>query len=255
VFDSHCHLTAEQFAPDLNATLLRARTAGVTGIVSIASNAADARAAHALATSHDDVWSTAGIHPHEAAAAVGADRSAVLELCTLPRVVALGETGLDYFYDSSPRDVQRDLFTWHLQCAADTGLPVVVHSRAAEEDTAALLRDAGADIRGVLHCFAAGALLFDTAMDLGWYISFGGMATFRNFNGAAFLQAVPADRLLIETDAPYLAPVPMRGKRNEPAWLAHTCAAIAELRSQPSTELGRVTAENARRFYRIENGA
>jgi TatD DNase family protein len=245
-------LTDERLRDETDAVMARARDAGITGVVSIASNATDGAAAHAIAMSFPDVWSTAGIHPHAAGEATDDDRALVVELTARDRVVALGETGLDYYYDTAPRDVQRELFAWHLDHSARTGLPVVVHSREAEADTAALIREAGPRATGVLHCFAAGDLLFETAMDLGWYISFGGMVTFKNFTGQDYLRAVPGDRLLLETDSPYLAPVPMRGKRNEPAFVAHTCAAAAALRGQDALELGRVTDMNARRFYRID---
>ena len=251
MFDSHCHLTDERFAGEAATVVARAKAAGVTGMTTIASDTADAVAAHALAVTLSDVWCTAGIHPHAAADATAEDREVILGLCSQPRVVALGETGLDYYYDTAPREVQRALFAWHLEQSARTGLPVVVHSRDAEEDTAALMRDADDAATGVLHCFAAGKLLLDTALDLGWYVSFGGMVTFRNFAGQDFLRAVPADRLLLETDSPYLAPVPMRGKRNEPSFLPHTCAAAAAIRGVDATDLGRVTAANARQFYRL----
>jgi TatD DNase family protein len=252
MFDTHCHLTDERLRDETADVIARARSAGVTGIVTIASNATDGVAAHAVAMRYPDVWSTAGIHPHAAAEGTRENRDIVLELIQRDRVVALGEAGLDYFYDTAPRDVQRELFAWHLDQSARTGLPVVVHSREAEQDTAALMREADPRATGVLHCFAAGDLLFETAMDLGWYISFGGMVTFRNFAGADYVRAVPADRLLLETDSPYLAPVPMRGKRNEPAFVAHTCAAVASLRGEDAGELGRVTERNARRFYHLD---
>lgn len=252
MFDSHCHLTDEKFRDDAGDVMARARAVGVTGVISIASDADDGVAALALAVAYPDVWSTAGIHPHAASRATSADRATVVELMSRDRVVALGETGLDYYYDTAPRDVQRELFAWHLDHSARTGLPVVVHSRDAEEDTAALIRAADSRATGVLHCFAAGQLLFDTAMELGWYVSFGGMVTFRNFTLSDFLRAVPADKLLLETDSPYLAPVPMRGRRNEPSFVAYTCAAAAALRGVDSAELGRVTDANARRFYGID---
>lgn len=251
MFDSHCHLTDERFAGEADGVVARAVAAGVTGMTTIASNAADAVAAHAIAVTHDSVWCTAGIHPHAAGEATDTDRATIRGLCEQPRVVALGETGLDYYYDNAPRDVQRTWFAWHLEQSARTGLPVVVHSREAEEDTAAIMREADSAATGVLHCFAAGQLLLDTALDLGWYVSFGGMVTFRNFNGQELLRAVPADRLLLETDSPYLAPVPMRGKRNEPAFLPYTCAAAAAIRGVDPAALGRETTANARRFYRL----
>lgn len=251
VFDSHCHLTDDAYAGDLADVLERARAAGVNGVVTIASNATDAAAALELADRHADIWATAGIHPHEATSAA-ADFERVRELVTRPRVVAIGETGLDYHYDNSPRDVQRQAFDRHLTLAAETGLPVVVHSREAEADTAAALTAAGPGVRGVLHCFTAGDALLDTALALGWYISFAGFVTFRRFDGADRLRRVPEDRLLLETDGPYLAPVPNRGKRNEPAWITHTCAAVAAFRGLDAERLGAATERNARRFYGLD---
>jgi TatD DNase family protein len=252
LFDSHCHLTDERFAADVEAVLVRAREAGVVGVVSIASDAQDAVAAAALAARHPDVWCTAGIHPHAAATGSERTRAAVEELAAGDRVVAVGETGLDYHYDNAPRDVQRRLFDWHLDLAARTGLGVVVHSRDAEEDTAAAVRNAGARVTGVLHCFTAGAALLDTALDAGWYVSFAGLITFRNWTGTALLQQVPADRLLIETDSPYLAPVPERGRRNEPAFVRHTCTAAAGVLGVDPAELALRTTRNARRFYGLD---
>jgi TatD DNase family protein len=251
VFDSHCHLTDERLRDEVGEVMMRAHDAGVIGVVSIASDARDGLAAHDLAVSRPDIWSTAGIHPHAAGAATSEDRDIVRELIARDRVVALGEAGLDYFYDTSPRDIQREMFAWHLDLSAQTGLPVVVHSRDAEEDTAALIREADPRATGVLHCFAAGSLLFDTAMERGWYVSFGGMVTFKNFALTDFVRAVPEDKLLLETDSPYLAPVPMRGKRNEPAFVAYTCNAVASIRGVDSSTLGAQTEANARRFYGI----
>lgn len=250
MFDSHCHLTDEKLTPDLADVLARARATGVAGMVTIASDAGDAERALELARRHEDVWCTAGIHPHAAAAATDADRARVLELCADRCVVALGETGLDYYYDNSPRDVQRRLFGWHLEQAAMLGKPVVVHSRDADDDVIAMLRVApGA--RGVLHCFSGGPGLLDAALDAGWYVSFAGPVSFKRFDeaAAALLRRVPDDRLLIETDSPYLAPVPWRGKRNEPAYLPHTCAAVARWRGQDVAVIAALTERNARAFY------
>jgi TatD DNase family protein len=252
LFDSHCHLTDERFADDVDAVLERARAAGVAGLVSIASDAADAAAAAALAARHTDVWCTAGIHPHAADSGDADARARVSALAAEERVVALGETGLDYHYDNAPRDVQRRLFDWHLALAATTGLPVVVHSRDAEEDTAAAVRNAGDSVTGVLHCFTAGRALLACALEAGWYVSFAGLITFRNWLGADLLQQVPADRLLFETDSPYLAPVPQRGKRNEPAFVRHTCTAAAGVLGADPAELALRTTRNARRFYGID---
>jgi len=253
MFDSHCHLTDAQFTEDLDDVLGRARAAGVRGLVTIASDADDADAALALAGRDPMVWCTSGIHPHEAsktAAAFGR----IVEGVRRPRVVAIGETGLDYHYDHSPRAVQRRSFDLHIALAIETGLPLVVHSRSADDDTIAALREArGA--AGVLHCFTGGPELFEAGIDAGWYFSFGGMVTFRNFGGEEVLRAVPADRLLLETDSPYLAPVPWRGKRNEPAFIAATLERAAALLGVERDALRERTEGNARAFYGLESGA
>lgn len=250
MFDSHCHLTDVAFAGDLDAVLERAAAAGVNGVVTIASNASDAEAATSLADRHRDVWCTAGVHPHEASVAVR-DLPRIAELLSLSRVVAVGETGLDYHYDNAPREVQRRAFERHLELAAASGLPVVVHSREADEDTQAALRSA-TGVRGVLHCFTGGDALLDSALEAGWCVGFGGMVTFRNWKGADQLRRVPADRLLLETDGPYLAPVPYRGRRNEPAWVAITCETAARIRDETPAWLGETTERNARLFYGLD---
>jgi TatD DNase family protein len=250
MFDSHCHLTDERFADDLDAVLARAWAAGLTGIVTIASSADDADAARSLALAEPRIRSTAGVHPHTAAEATPDDLERIRRLFGQPEVVAVGETGLDYYYDNSPRDTQRRLFEWHLQQAAVADLPVVVHSRAADDDTAAMIR-AATGVRGVLHCFSGGPALLDCALAAGWYVSFAGMVTFRNFSGADLLRTVPDDRLLLETDSPYLAPIPHRGRRNEPAFIAETCSAIARWRNISAIDLAAMTTANARRFYAL----
>jgi TatD DNase family protein len=251
MIDSHCHLTDHLFHGDLEAVLQRAWQAGLHGVVSVASSATDAEAAHALTRRDQRIRATAGIHPHTAAVAGPHDRDRVRELLGRTGMVAIGETGLDFHYDNSPRDTQRTLFEWHLQLGSETGLPVVVHSRDAEPDTAAMIR-AASDVSGVLHCFTGGADLLETALAAGWYISFAGLVSFRNFQGADLLRAVPADRLMIETDSPYLAPVPHRGRRNEPAFLPETCRAVAAARGENPAHTARLTAANARRFYGLE---
>ncbi len=259
LFDSHCHLTDAAFQDDLEAVFRRAREAGVSGVVSIASDVADARAALAMVRDRrggleaPSLWCTAGVHPHEAASA---DPGALEEIRALageqPHVVALGETGLDYHYDHSPRPVQRRLFEAHLALGAELDLPVVVHARDADDDVAALLRAMPAGTRGVLHCFVGGAELFDVGVEAGWYVSFSGIASFKSFASVELLREVPRDRLLVETDAPYLAPVPMRGKRNEPAFVRHTVEAVARHLGNTLEEVGSRTAANARRFYALD---
>ena len=250
MFDTHCHLTDDAYATDLDAVLDRAREAGINGIVTIASNADDALRAESLASPRPDIWWTAGIHPHEAdTATAGLPR--IRDLLGHDGVVAVGETGLDYHYDNSPREAQRRSFDRHLALAAETGLPAVVHNRSADDDTAAAIR-AATGVTGVLHCFSGGPDLFDTALDAGWYLSFGGMLTFRKWDGEDLLRRVPADRLLLETDGPWLSPVPHRGKRNEPAWMVLARDAAALILSDDAAGLGRRTESNARRFYGLD---
>jgi TatD DNase family protein len=237
-------------ADDVDDVLRRAREAGVRGLVTIASDADDADAAFALAGRDPRVWCTAGIHPHEAST-TPADFGRIVEGVRRPRVVAIGETGLDYHYDHSPRDAQRRSFDRHIALAIETGLPLVVHSRSADEDTIAALRGAGG-AAGVLHCFTGGPELFDAGLDAGWCFSFGGMVTFRNFDGAAVLRAVPEDRLLLETDSPWLAPVPWRGRRNEPAFIAATLDRAAALLGVEREALRARTESNARTFYGLD---
>jgi len=248
MFDSHCHLTDQAFAGEVGAVVARARAAGVHGMVTIASAAADAERALGLAREYPDVWASAGIHPHVAAAATSADLVRVHQLAMDPGVVAVGETGLDYHYDNSPRALQRERFAWHLAVAQELGKPAVVHCREADEDTIQLI-NAHRGAPGILHCFSGGERLLFAGLDAGWYISFAGPVTFKRFADAELLRMVPADRLLVETDSPYLAPVPYRGKRNEPALLPHTCAAVASWRNVSVAELGAQVAGNARACY------
>ncbi len=249
LFDSHCHLTDAAFRDDREAVLLRAREAGVSGLVTIASTVDDACDALALARSHDNVWCSAGVHPHESGHAPADAEERLRELAAAPEVVALGETGLDYHYDHSPRRAQRRLFDLHLALGAECGLPVVVHAREADEDVAAALRTAPPGTRGVLHCFTGGARAFEEALSRGWHVSFAGVASFRTFAVADLLREVPPDRLLVETDAPYLAPVPMRGKRNEPAFVRHVAEAVAAHLAEAVDAVAARTTANARSFY------
>ena len=250
--DSHCHLTDRAFSADQPAVLERAREAGVRRIVTIASNAADARAALELARNHDDVWCTAGIHPHAVnGSAGGIDPGAVRDLAGHPRCAAIGETGLDYYYDNAPREAQRRSFARHVELAAELGLPVVVHAREAEADTAAVIRESAGRVTGVLHCFTGSRELLALAMEAGWFVSFTGIATFRNFD-ADLARDVPPDRYMIETDAPYLAPVPKRGRRNEPAFVSHVAGALARIRGESLERVAADTWANTARFYGLE---
>lgn len=251
-FDSHCHLTDSAFRDDREAVLFRAAEAGVTRLVTVASSLADARSALALAEGRRGVWCTVGIHPHEARNARAEDLDGVRELARRrDPVVAIGETGLDFRYERSPRAVQQELFRAHLEIGAETGLPVVVHSREADVEVAAALRAMPAGTRGVLHCFTGGPESFEVAMASGWYVSFSGIASFERFAALDALGAVPPDRLLVETDAPYLAPVPLRGRRNEPAFVVRVVEALARRLGTDARELARRTTENACRFYEV----
>jgi TatD DNase family protein len=251
-FDSHCHLTDTAFRDDREAVLLRASEAGVTRAVTIASDVTDARAALELARGHEGLWCTAGVHPHEAGKARPGDLDDVRALAKEnDEVVAIGETGLDFHYDHSPRAVQEELFAAHLALGADTGLPVVVHAREADERIAAALREMASGTTGVLHCFTGGDRAFAEAMAAGWYVSFSGIASFGSFRAVERLREVPIDRLLVETDSPYLAPVPARGRRNEPALVVHVVEAVAGHLDMDAAELARRTTENACRFYSV----
>ena len=251
-FDSHCHLTDAAFRDDREAVLRRAHDAGVTRIVTIASNAEDAEDARRLAEGRTGVWCTAGIHPHDAGAAESGAIDRIRVAAAETAVVAIGETGLDYFYDNAPRAVQRQLFAEHLALGAELRLPVVVHARDADDDVAAALREMPDGTSGVLHCFTGGEKAFTEAMSRGWYVSFSGIASFKSFEPIELLRRVPEDRLLIETDAPYLAPAPKRGRRNEPANVVHVAAAVARHLGVEPDDLARRTTANARRFYSVD---
>jgi TatD DNase family protein len=251
MIDSHAHLTDEKFAEEVEAVVARAREAGVEATVTVGTDLTDSAAAVEIAARYPDVFATVGIHPHAASTADEAALSRIRELAAAPRVVAIGETGLDYHYDFSPREAQRAAFAAQLRLAADLGLPVVVHAREADADLEAMLREHGRDVRGVLHSFSSGADLLRTALELGWYASFAGMVTFKNYDGAELLRSVPADRLLVETDSPYLTPVPHRGKRNEPCRVRLVAARAAELRGETLAALDAATTRNARRFYAL----
>lgn len=260
LIDSHCHLTDERFDADRSPVLVRAGAAGLTGVVTIASNVGDSRAVARLVAEHPPrahgdsmvprLWGTVGVHPHEAQSATDEDLEEVEELArSAPGIVAIGETGLDFHYDLSPRAVQLHRFEQQIELAAALGLPVVVHSRSAEPETITVLKDLPPGVVGVLHCFTAGGALLDAGLDAGWYVSFSGIVSFTKYSDGDLIRRVPQDRLLVETDAPYLAPVPFRGKRNEPAYVAHVADAVARHRGEDPAQVRAYTAQNADRFY------
>ena len=250
--DSHCHLNYKGLVEEQQAVLERARARGVTAMLNISTRESEWDAVVATAEREPDVWATVGIHPHEADQHPDVDTAKLVERARHPRVVGLGESGLDYYYDHSDRARQQASFRAHIAAARETGLPIVVHTRDAEEDTAAILRDEmgkGA-YPGVIHCFTASQAFADIALDLGLYISISGIVTFKN---ARDLQAtaatLPIERLLIETDAPFLAPVPHRGKTGEPGFVADTAAFLADLRGDDLDELRERTAHNFHRLF------
>lgn len=251
IVDSHCHLNYKGLVERQDAVLAQARAAGVGAMLNISTRESEWDEVVGLAEAEPDVWASVGIHPHEADAHVGVDTAKLVERAAHPRVIGIGETGLDYYYDHSDRAQQRASFREHLAAARDTGLPVIVHTRDAEADTAEILRDemGKGGFGGVIHCFTASAEFGRIALDLGFYISLSGIVTFKNAHDLqAVAKWVPEDRLLVETDAPFLAPVPHRGKAGEPAFVADTLAFVAKLRGQTAAELADVTTDN---FYRL----
>jgi TatD DNase family protein len=245
LIDTHAHLDPDE-AP---AILARAREAGVDRVIVVATSIAGAHEALALAEQHDGVYASLGIHPHEAAGPDAVRVEELLPLLSQNRAVAVGEMGLDYFRDYAPRDVQRELFESQLDLARRLDLPVVIHTRAADDDTLAVL--AGFDGTVVLHCFSSPALL-DIAVERGWYVSFAGNVTYLKAPELREAAArVPRDRILAETDSPYLAPQPVRGQTNEPAYVMYTLATLAEARGEDPTELGHQIDANATAAFRL----
>lgn len=248
LIDTHCHLGSEKFADDVAQVLDRAWAARVQHVVLIGESPESAARALELVDQYPRLSATAGLHPHEASRwDVEMDRWLV-EILRDPRVVGVGEMGLDYHYDNSPRPKQREVFDRQLAIATEAGKPAIIHARDADEDVAAILRN-HPRAAVILHSFSSGPGLFRSSVDAGHYVSFSGMVTFKNWDGADYVKAVPADRLLVETDAPYLAPVPYRGKRNEPAFVAATARRLAELRLVPAEQLIAETGANARRVF------
>jgi TatD DNase family protein len=248
--DAHCHLGDRAFDEDRDAALDRARAAGIGHVVVIGESLDGSTRAAALAADVAGLSATAGVHPHVASTwGPGVERE-IRALVARPAVVAVGETGLDYHYDHSPRPAQRAAFEAQLALAAETGKPVVVHAREADADVAALVREWGPRVRAlILHSFSAGTQVFDAGMEAGAYFSFSGMITFRGWTMADVLTAVPPDRLLVETDSPYLAPVPHRGRRNEPAFVRDVALALARARGVTLEQVTTLTTANAGRAF------
>jgi len=249
--DSHAHLADPAFDGDREQVIARARQSGAVGVVCIGESIAAARRARDIAVQHPDfVRFTAGVHPHDAAGFDPVADPAMIAELIAAGAVAVGECGLDYHYDHSPRDQQRRAFGAQLALARDARRPVVVHTREAEEDTAAMVQEAGSGgVVGVLHCFTGSIPLAEKALAAGWYLSFSGIITFKKWTDEALLRLAPDNRLLVESDSPYLAPVPHRGKRNEPAWVSFTLARLAAARGVEPETLGARVIDNARRFF------
>lgn len=251
LIDSHCHLNYEGLVERQSEVLENARDVGVAGFLNISTRQAEWSDIVALAEREPDVWASVGVHPHEADAHPDLGAAALVEAAGHPRVIAIGECGLDYHYDKSDRGAQRERFAAHIDAARQTGLPLVIHTRDAEDDTADMLEAAvrGGGVTGVLHCFTGSAELARKGLDLGFLISLSGIVTFKN---AQDLQAIaawlPADQMLVETDSPFLAPVPHRGRKCEPAFVADTAAFVAGLRSEPVEQLAASTTAN---FFRL----
>lgn len=253
--DAHCHLERETYGDDLEGVIKRARDAGLTEMIAVGATRGllGAREAVALAQTRDDLYATAGIHPHDAQEASEAAVLEVEALLSQPRVVALGEVGLDYYYDNSPRDMQRAVFRRFLAMAKDHNVPVMLHIRDAHAECLDLLDDVGLPERGgVVHCFSAGPREAEAYLERGMYLSIPGIVTFKKAEALREAVAlIPDGRLLIETDAPYLAPVPYRGKRNEPAYLVHTAAAVGEVRGVSGAHIGQLTRRNAIALFHL----
>ena len=251
LIDSHCHLNYEGLVERQAEVLENARERGVAGFLNISTRRREWGDIIAVADREPDVWASVGVHPHEADAHPDLGAAALVAAADHPRVIAIGECGLDYYYDKSGRAAQRDRFQAHIDAARQTGLPLVVHTREAEADTAEMLEQAVKEggVAGVLHCFTGSAELARKGLDLGFYVSLSGIVTFKN---AADLQAtakwLPGDRMLVETDSPFLAPVPHRGQKCEPAFVADTAAFVAQLRGQDVEELGEATTAN---FFKL----
>jgi TatD DNase family protein len=252
IVDSHCHLDFDNFEDDLDAVVNRAREAGVCRMVTICTKVSAFEQVLGVAERFDDVFCSVGVHPHEAEKEGGVSLERLLELSRHPKVVGIGESGLDYFYDNSPVDAQKTSFRTHIDAARESGLPLIVHSRDADADMAEML-EAGAregDFPGVLHCFTAGPELAARAVAIGFYVSLAGIITFKSAESIReTIRQVPMDRLLVETDAPYLAPVPMRGKRNEPAFVRHTHEMLAQVKEVDVETMAKATTENFLRLF------
>jgi TatD DNase family protein len=250
--DTHCHLDFPDFADDLPGFIARAKAAGVARMVTISTRIRRFDVYAALAEQNPEIWFTVGTHPHQAGEEDGIPAAEIISLSAHPRCVGIGEAGLDYHYDKAPRDAQVRGLRTHIEAARQTGLPLVIHARNADADMEMILREEmgkGA-FSAILHCFSSGQRLADVGVELGLYLSFSGILTFKASEELRQIAAtVPPDRLLVETDAPYLAPMPYRGKRNEPAYVAETARVLAEVKGVSFDAIAAITTANAKRCY------
>ena len=253
--DSHCHLDFDVFDEDRQETIQRARNAGVATMVTICTRVTRFDEICAIAESNENIWCSVGIHPHQAEEEPVVSVDDLVSRAAHPKVIGIGETGLDYYYDNSPRELQETSFRTHIAASRETGLPLIVHTRDADDDMADILEDEmgkGA-FPGVLHCFSSGRRLAERALDIGFYISLSGIVTFKNAQDLRDIaKDVPVDRILVETDSPFLAPIPNRGKRNEPSFVVDTAAKVAELKDVDKDVLSIASTEN---FFRLFNKA
>ena len=256
LIDSHCHLDFEDFGTEVPEVIARAHAAGVGGMITICTHASKFAQVAAVADKFaaQNVWCSVGIHPHHAGdAAEQVSAADIMALSKHPRVVGIGECGLDYYYNHSVADAQIKSFEMQIDAALAEDLPVIIHSREADDDTIRILKAAGPKLRGVMHCFSGTRRLAEAALEIGFYISLSGILTFNKSQDLRDIaRDVPLDKLLVETDSPYLAPVPLRGKRNEPAYTAHTAAKLAEIKGLPVEQMGEITTAN---FFTLFNRA
>jgi TatD DNase family protein len=250
--DSHCHLDFSEFDEDRDDVVSRAKAAGIGYMVTICTHMTKFDGVHAVANAYNNMSCTVGVHPHNAGEEGGlASVEALTKYAQMPKVIGIGETGLDYFYEHSPREAQQSSFRAHIDASRDTGLPIIIHTREADNDTVEILRDEYKKGRfsGLIHCFSGGAELAEAVLEMGFYISISGIVTFKSAQSLRdTVEGVPLNRILVETDAPYLAPIPMRGRRNEPAFTAHTAQVVADIKGVESDKLAQVTTDN---FFRL----
>lgn len=245
--DSHCHLNYPDFAEDFDEVLRRAKDNGVQFMQTICTKVAEFDQVRSIAEAHDFIFCSVGVHPHEVESEPDVTVEQLIEYTKHPKVIGLGETGLDYYYEHSPRVLQQESFLRHIRASQETGVPLIIHTRDADEDTVEILETEmeKKPFKGLIHCFSSSSYLADKALELGFYISLSGILTFKGAGEVReAVKSVPLERLLVETDAPYLAPVPKRGKRNEPAFTRYTAEYLAELRQVPYKQVADVTTAN-----------